>query len=88
MVLAGKLFILAFWALAIAGLAGLLGQYSSAMIWAGALVLAAHLMEAVLMHTLWKTQTRAGLADTLLVLVFGFFHLKPLVDEGRAEEEF
>lgn len=87
MVLAGKIFTLAFWALVLAGLAGSLGEYSEAMAWAGALILVAHAVEATLMHTLWKEQAQPTPLDTVMVLVFGFFHLKPLVDEGKTDEE-
>lgn len=87
MVLTGKIFTLVFWALVVAGLAGSLGEYSEAMAYAGALILVAHAIEATLMHTAWKERANPTPLDTVLVLVFGFFHLKPLVDEGKTDEE-
>lgn len=84
MILIGKLLTLAFWALVAGGLADALGEYSTAMVYAGAVILVAHAIEATLMHTVWKQKAAAGLVDTVLVLIFGFFHLKPLIDRERA----
>jgi uncharacterized protein YhhL (DUF1145 family) len=83
MAMVGKVFTLAFWVLVVLGLAGQLGEYNQAAVYAGALILVAHIGEAIMMHTSWKEQAKPEPMDTVMVLIFGFFHLKPLIEKSK-----
>ena len=81
---AGRVGTLIFWALALAGVAGLLpGALSPMMRDLGILILLAHVAEVGLMYTILRDRVKPTGKDAALVLLYGAFWLKPKLDATR-----
>lgn len=50
---------------------------------AGPLIFAAHIVEVVLLLTKFRGGSQNPLADAVQTLVFGIFHLKPIIDKAN-----
>lgn len=77
---AGRIGTLVFWVLVILALFNLYPpQLNHFMLVAGSLILAAHVIEVLMMYTVWRDKAKPVPADIFWVLVYGAFHLKPLL---------
>ncbi len=74
------------YALALAGLAGLLGsELAGRMLSVAAVLLTLHVLELILMFKHVRKYRGPLLVSVLLTLLFGLLHCKPLADAAKAE---
>ena len=84
MMKAGRIGTLVFWIIVLVSLAGLIPDPLGLMLARlGGLILFFHLIEVVLLFTVFRERVQPTAKDIVPVLVYGAFYLKPKLDAVR-----
>ncbi len=83
----GKIGTLGFWLLPVLALCGVLGDWNECVLWIAVAIFYAHLGELIVIQGKLKMNDRDTIHDGLMVILAGFFHWLPILQEAKQQAE-